>query len=572
MMSASSVAHHSYRAVTPVLVIGILAILVVIALQSSFATMWRLWHDSSHLNGLLVLPVSAVLVWMQRRSLSQIPMRPSFIGAAALVAVLAVWLVGRIAGLQVVEHIAAVLAIPAFVTAVTGGRMFKSVLFPLLFLLLAVPLGESLLPFLMIATADISTFLLRVTGLPVLRTGQYIILPGGEFFVADVCAGLRYLQAALMLTLLVGYLNFRSFSRVLLLVIATLGLVIVANGFRAYVVMAVASATDMKYLAGRDHILFGWLLFGALIVFVVWVAGHFSDIDSNGLQENEVSGRAGEPSIVPLLLAAGTVMLASTLNPLQEVIGGRGTLAIVAMVATALLVAAIRSHAGLHEPDIERSVADRQPSLLTSTGVVAASVAVLFAAPIVVQNTSSTAESYPLELDLVGVTGCDSEGGWRGSRPPIFAGADFKDAIRLRCGESVIQAFVASYRDSRQGSELISSANEVYPRRWDGSVSSSTVTSPAGHGLAAVELQDDGIRWVRWYWYEIDGQLSRSPVTTKALQLLALVTGRPSGGSVVVLEQEIGAISNPSWETRTLASVADMLIAEQRRVSAGEYQ
>ena len=572
MMSASSVAHHSYRAVTPVLVIGILAILVVIALQNSFATMWRLWHDSSHLNGLLVIPVSAVLVWMQRRSLSQIPMRPSFIGAAALVAVLAVWLVGRIAGLQVVEHIAAVLAIPAFVTAVTGGRMFKSVLFPLLFLLLAVPLGESLLPFLMIATADISTFLLRVTGLPVLRTGQYIILPGGEFFVADVCAGLRYLQAALMLTLLVGYLNFRSFSRVLLLVIATLGLVIVANGFRAYVVMAVASATDMKYLAGRDHILFGWLLFGALIVFVVWVAGHFSDIDSNGLQENEVSGRAGEPSIVPLLLAAGTVMLASTLNPLQEVIGGRGTLAIVAMVATALLVAAIRSHAGLHEPDIERSVADRQPSLLTSTGVVAASVAVLFAAPIVVQNTSATAVSYPLELDLVGVTGCDSEGGWRGSRPPIFAGADFKDAIRLRCGESVIQAFVASYRDSRQGSELISSANEVYPRRWDGSVSSSTVTSPAGHGLAAIELQDDGIRWVRWYWYEIDGQLSRSPVTTKALQLLALVTGRPSGGSVVVLEQEIGAISSPSGETRTLASVADMLIAEQRRVSAGEYQ
>ena len=49
------------------------------------------------------------------------------------------------------------------------------------------------------------------------------------------------------------------------------------NGLRAFIVMAVASATDMRVLAGKDHVIFGWALFLLVMIALYFVAERFSD-------------------------------------------------------------------------------------------------------------------------------------------------------------------------------------------------------------------------------------------------------------------------------------------------------
>jgi hypothetical protein len=42
--------------------------------------------------------------------------------------------------------------------------------------------------------------------------------------------------------------------------------------------MFVGSSTNMHWLAGSDHIFFGWVLFLAAMVFMYWLAERFSDL------------------------------------------------------------------------------------------------------------------------------------------------------------------------------------------------------------------------------------------------------------------------------------------------------
>ena len=51
---------------------------------------------------------------------------------------------------------------------------------------------------------------------------------------------------------------------------------IVANGIRAYGIVAIAYYSDMKYATGADHLVYGWLFFGVVIMLMFWVGGFFA--------------------------------------------------------------------------------------------------------------------------------------------------------------------------------------------------------------------------------------------------------------------------------------------------------
>ena len=255
------------------------ALFVVLAYWDSFVSMFDLWQLSDHHHGTLVLPIAGFLIWRVRNRLSTTAVAPDKRGIL-IIAVLAVgWLVARLTGIQVVEHLTVLAMIPAAVFAFVGPALTSKLMFPLLFLMLATPISDALIPHLMRITADVSTVLLRISGFPVFRQGQYISLPGGEFVVADVCSGVRYLLTGVMISSLFAYLTYQSKAKRIAFVAITAGILVVANGVRAYIVMAVASASNMQYFAGRDHIYFGWVLFGAVIMLLMWFGMKYADDD-----------------------------------------------------------------------------------------------------------------------------------------------------------------------------------------------------------------------------------------------------------------------------------------------------
>jgi exosortase/archaeosortase family protein len=97
-----------------------------------------------------------------------------------------------------------------------------------------------------------------------------------------VCSGFNYLYSGLALAVLVAHVLFRSWPRRVVFVgVAALAFV-ACNGARAFIVMAVASASDMSWLVGDDHVIFGWAIFFLVMVGLYFFAERYSDRKAHG--------------------------------------------------------------------------------------------------------------------------------------------------------------------------------------------------------------------------------------------------------------------------------------------------
>jgi EpsI family protein len=270
--TVDNVATHANRGIAVAAAIAVLAAAVVVLFRDSYATIWDLWKLTTYQYAFIVVPAAAYLLWSRRAALIAQPIVPAWSALLVLFALAMLWQVSRATATQAVEHAMAMLAVPAIVWAVLGRRVLRATAFSWLLLLTAIPVGEVLTPLLMVVTADIATALLQLFGIAFIRTGQYISLSGGEFKIADVCSGLRYLLTGVTLTLLFSYWTLHTVRARAIFIALTAVVFVLGNGVRAFIVMVVASASRMRYLAGTDHLIFGTIFFGVLLAVVLWMA------------------------------------------------------------------------------------------------------------------------------------------------------------------------------------------------------------------------------------------------------------------------------------------------------------
>ena len=196
-------------------------------------------------HGLLVLLVAVWLFWRNLRIQSGTTAAGTNGGAAlaAMLAGLALHLAGY-AVQQMRLSIAAFLVFLWGVLALAGGRRWgRAAVFPLGFMLLAVPVSfvDTLGFNLRLVVTNQTYGLAQKLGVSLLRNGTQLFSPDGRFQydVAAACSGVRSLVALLALALLIGYLNFRSFRARLALTVAGLPYVVLGNIARVLLVVLV---------------------------------------------------------------------------------------------------------------------------------------------------------------------------------------------------------------------------------------------------------------------------------------------------------------------------------------------
>lgn len=293
--------------------IGMLA--AVLGLYGS--TAWSLvetWTRSeTFAHGYLIAPISAWLIWKKRHEVAAIAPVPNFFGLPLLVALGFVWVMGHLGRVQVVQQYAVVLMLPAVVWTVLGTQVVKSLSFPLGFLLLAVPFGEALIPYMIEFTADFTVFALKLSGIPVYREGAFFTVPSGNWSVVEACSGLRYLIASFTLGTLYAYLTYRSLKRRLLFMVIALLVPIVANWLRAYMIVMIGHLSGMRLAVGVDHVIYGWIFFGLVMLALFWL-GTFWREDLQDSQEKPESSVA-EVKLKGMVLAAALVLVAAGFWP-----------------------------------------------------------------------------------------------------------------------------------------------------------------------------------------------------------------------------------------------------------------
>jgi len=239
------------------------------------------WRSDTFAHGLLVIPMFAWLAWRNRERLIGLNLAPAPLMVVPLLCTGLVWLLGELASVASVSHAALALLLIFSLVGVLGLKLARPLAFPILFLLFGVPIGEFMLPIMMKYTAIFTVAALRLTGIPVYQEGLHFIVPNGRWSVVEACSGVRYLIASLMVGTLYAYLSYRSLTRRLVFVGFAIIVPVVANWLRAYMIVIIGYLSENRLGTGVDHLLYGWVFFGIVILLMFWLGGRWrEDMDA----------------------------------------------------------------------------------------------------------------------------------------------------------------------------------------------------------------------------------------------------------------------------------------------------
>lgn len=262
-----------------VLTVGVLLVLFGL-FWPTFHSMVEVWERSeTFTHGYLIFPISAWLIWRRRSQLARIEKCTDWRGLVLLAVVGSAWLLADAGGVNVIAQYAFIGMLIAAVWTLLGRAFVWGAFFPLMFLFFAVPVGEFLIPPLMGITADSTVALLQFTGIPVYREGNFFSIPSGDWSVIEACSGLRYLIASVTLGSLYAYLTYRSWKRRLVFAMLAIIVPILANSVRAYMIVMIGHLSSMEYAVGADHLIYGWVFFGVVMLLLFWIGGFWREDD-----------------------------------------------------------------------------------------------------------------------------------------------------------------------------------------------------------------------------------------------------------------------------------------------------
>jgi exosortase A len=292
--------------------------------QDALLGMEAIWSRSdTFAHGYFILPISLWLLWRDKTNLLASTVQPSWLALPLLAGSLFVGLFAYAADINVLGQLSAVTSLIFLLWTLIGNRLAWRYKFPLAYLLFAVPMGENLIPWLQDVTAWFTVFFLKLNGIPVYVDGLYIQIPTGMFEVAVACSGIRYLIASAAVGALYGHLTYQKTHKQIIFFIFALTLPILANGIRAYGIVAIAYYSDMEYATGADHLIYGWLFFGLIIMLMFWIGGFFADeeiiiADTDNSKITEKSNRVFS-SVYTVITATTLSLLVISFYLLQSI-------------------------------------------------------------------------------------------------------------------------------------------------------------------------------------------------------------------------------------------------------------
>ncbi len=248
------------------------------------------WWNISTYNHILFVPVIVGwLVWVRREELAHLQPKAWLPGLVLVAGALFVWLLGELAGVNIVAQAGAVGALQMSVVAILGPRVATGVFFPLAYMVFLVPFGDELVPTLQMITADVVIWLTRLSGIPAVIDGVFIDTPAGLFEVAEACSGVKFLVAMIALGVLVAQTCFTRWSRRIAFIAACIVIPVIANGVRAWGTIYIAQSQGIEFAAGFDHIFYGWVFFAIVLVLILGAGWRFFDRDP---EEPGLDGKA----------------------------------------------------------------------------------------------------------------------------------------------------------------------------------------------------------------------------------------------------------------------------------------
>jgi len=234
---------------------------------------WTTDEDFSH--GFFVAPLAVYFAWERREALRRTRIQPSWAGLFLLAGSLLLFVAGQFGSELFLTRVSLVGVLAGLVVLMAGIRHLRIVLFPLAFLLLMVPLpaiifNQIAFPLQLLAS-QVGETAIAASGVPVLREGNVLVLPGRTLEVAEACSGIRSLMSLLTLAIVLGYFTEQRPGARVAIALAAIPIAVVANAARVAGTGVASYWVSPAAADGFFHTFSGWLVFvvalGGLFVF-----------------------------------------------------------------------------------------------------------------------------------------------------------------------------------------------------------------------------------------------------------------------------------------------------------------
>ncbi len=239
---------------------------------SSLARQWA--SDDNYSHGFFVVPLALYFCWERRAALKAVRRQPSILGLILITVSLAVLLGGLLGAELFLTRISLIGVIAGVVLYVWGWQHFRTLAFPIAFLLLMIPLptivfNQIAFPLQLLASRA-GEAVINLAGIPVLREGNVLQLPSRTLEVAEACSGIRSLVSLVMLAIVLGHFTERRIGRRILIALAAIPIAILANAARVAGTGLASELVSPAAAEGFLHTFSGWVLF--VVAFIGLVA------------------------------------------------------------------------------------------------------------------------------------------------------------------------------------------------------------------------------------------------------------------------------------------------------------
>lgn len=461
-----------------------------IALAALFILYWgsveaalQLWTENeTYQFHFLVLPISLYFIWLRRRQVTQLTPQPSLIVLPLLFGFAFLWLISNIALVKVGEQIAFIGMMQALILGFLGWRVYRALLFPLLFLWLMAPVGDLILPSLLDLTTILTVWGLRLLGIATTYEGTILITDFSRYAIVEACSARPFISGNLIICLVFANLMYHSLGKRIIYVVAGIPVAILANILRTTSVVAITEYSGGKFDLVADHATYGWIIFAIAIALQMWVGFKFADNQQQESVTDEHRHSTEETQSTPHLKRLTGVLL------------------------TALVIVALPR---------------------------------VWATQVIGEQPLASIDGNCPVADLPGELVESPQ--WQ----PSYANADLILQRRLSIAEREVDIAIIFYRTQGPGKELIAWPNGAYDgKNWKlhqhvkaGLDDIYGMPDPEAQRLRGHKQS----RRLVWSWYWVGGEFTNDARWAKLLQsMVVLTSGDRRGGAILLSVDEAG--------------------------------
>jgi len=272
------------------LALGFSAVLATVSLGylyfESLAFLFNQWMNSDdYSHGIFVPLISLFLIWQSRHRIAAAGTTGSWWGMVIVLSGLALYLIGELATLYVLQHLSLWIVLVGLVVAAVGIHATRTIAFPLGYLLTSIPLPmflyAGLSSQLQLWSSALGVGCLQLVGVTAFREGNVIDLGPVQLQVVEACSGIRYLLPLTSLAILCAYLFKDRMWKRITLVLSSIPISILVNGFRIGMIGVLVEWYGQGASEGFAHLFEGGILFMASLGLLILEMWFLSGVASN---------------------------------------------------------------------------------------------------------------------------------------------------------------------------------------------------------------------------------------------------------------------------------------------------